>query len=107
MLDDYIEKFAKLFYSPMLTPYNLLENLELDNYLSINYFKQDNSILADIVFLNNNKEITYRYVFDRDNFLQTIYCIDEEDMILQFDRHEDIEKLKNEVQTVTKFKKCI
>ena len=59
MLNNYINQLAKLSNSSILTPYNLLENLKLDNYLSINYYKQSEYIVADIIFMKYNEEIKF------------------------------------------------
>lgn len=107
MLSEYINKLSKLINSPVLTPYNLLENLELENYLSINFFKQDGSILADIVFLICEDRITYRYVFDADNFLQKIYLVDGDSLIVQFDRTLEKEELIEQVKNNNPLKECI
>lgn len=107
MLNDYIKKLSKLLHSPILTPYNLLENLELENYLSINYFKENDCVLADIKFLAHNEEVTFRYTFDNESFLQTIYHMDGDDMVIQFDRRIEADKLKDEVKKSNCLKECI
>jgi hypothetical protein len=107
MLNNYIDKLSKLTNLSLLTPYNLLENLELDNYLSINYYKQDNCIIADIVFLVYGEEITYRYLFDANNFLQKIYHVDDDELILHFDRSQEKENLITKIEKSSNLKKCI
>ena len=107
MLNEDLDKLSKLINSSILTPYNLLENLELDNYLSINYYKQNDYIVADIVFLAHNERITYRYMFDYDNFLQKIYHVNGDEMILHFDRNQEKDTLINKLRKNYRFKKCI
>ena len=97
MLDKYINKLAELSDSAILTPYNLLENLHLDNYLSVNFCKKKEFIVADIVFLDHNEEIKFRYVFDDNNFLQKIYHVNGKE------RKELISQLRSKHT----FKKCI
>lgn len=107
MLSNDINKLSKLYHSSILTPYNLLENLELDNYLSINYYKDDGSIVADIVFLVYDTEITYRYIFDNKHFLQKNYHVDGDELVVQFDRCQETERLLDEIKWDTNLGECI
>lgn len=107
MFNDDLNKLSKLFNSSIITPYNLLENLEFDNYLSINYCKQNNFLVADIVFLIHNEEITFRYIFDHDNFLQKIYHVNGDELILHFDRSQEKESLLNDVKRKYCLRDCI
>lgn len=107
MVNINIDKLSKLLTSSILTPYNLLENLELDNYLSINYYKEDKSIKADIKFLSCGDEIVFRYIFDEDNSLQKIYHIRGEDLILHFDRTKEKEDLILQLKENNELKHCI
>ena len=107
MLDKYINKLAELSNSAILTPYNLLENLQLDNYLSIHYYKQNESITADIVFLDHNEEIKFRYIFDYNNFLQKIYHVNGDDLIVHFDRAKEKEELASQLRNNHVLKKYI
>lgn len=107
MINSNINKLSKLLNSPILTPYNLLENLELDNYLSINYYKESNCIKADIKFLSCGNEIVFRYIFNEDNSLQKIYHVNGEELILHFDRTQEKEDLILQLKQDNKLKQCI
>lgn len=107
MLDNYISKLAELSDSAILTPYNLLENLQLDNYLSINYYKQNKDIIADIVFLDHNKEIKFRYIFDDNNNLQKIHYVNGDDLIVYFDREKERKELVAQLRGNGEFRKCV
>lgn len=107
MVNSNINKLSKLLNSPILTPYNLLENLDLDNYLSINYYKEDGSIKADITFVYCGDEIVFRYIFDKDNSLQKIYHVSGDELILHFDRTKEKEELILQLKENSKLKQCI
>jgi|GEM_PF-6939389 len=101
MVDKKIDELFKLMTSPLVTPFNLLENISLDNYVSINYHKDNSSILADIVFLSHNEEITYRYVFDMNYHLQNIYEVDNDKLIERFNREDTVNDLYSQLRSCT------
>ncbi len=107
MINANINKLSKLLNSPILTPYNLLENLELDNYLSINYYKEDEYIKADIKFLSCGSEVVFRYIFSEDNLLQKIYHVDGEKLILHFDRTQEKEELILQLRRNVELEQCV
>ena len=38
IMDAYIKKIYDMLYSPIISPYNLLENAKLDNYSYVKYY---------------------------------------------------------------------
>lgn len=107
MLDSNINNLVNLLHSAILTPYNLLENLQLSNYKSINYYKDNDFIVADIVFYAHNEEVMFRYVFSQDNHLQKIYHVDGETVMVQFDRNKEKEETVLKLKKGNQLKKCI
>jgi len=107
MLNDKIAEYVELLNSAIVTPFNLLENIKLDNYESINYFKEDEFIVADIIFLVNNDQIKYQYHFDMDNHLQKIFYVSETEKVLEFDREEEKTKLYQELKNKSRCRKCV
>ena len=107
MLNNHINRFVEFTESSILTPYNLLENLQLENYLSVNYYKQNEYIVADVIFLEYNDEIKFRYFFDHNNSLQKIYHINGNETIVHFDRAKEKEELITELNNKHMLKKCI
>jgi len=99
-------KIYELSYLPLLTPYNLLDNLKLDNYTSINYKKTDNGILAEISCLVDNCAMTFYYEFDSSNHLNKIYYFEDNDTKLLFDREQLLDLYKSDY-TNTNYKKSI
>lgn len=98
MFSGKMDELFKLLKSPLVTPFNLLENITLNNYVSIKYYKDNDSILADIVFLSYNEEITYRYVFDKNYFLQEIYEVDDGKLIKRFSREDNKNRLHSQIK---------
>lgn len=90
-----IDKIYELTYSPLLTPYNLLDNLSLDNYLSINYTKIDNDILSKITCLIDDRNIDFFYLFDEKQFLKEIYYYENNIKEYLFNRDADLTKYRS------------
>lgn len=107
MLNDKIDEYVELLNSAIVTPFNLLENIKLDNYVSINYSKKDGFIVADIIFLVNNDQIKYQYHFDMNNHLQKIFYVSGNEKTLEFDREEEKTKLYKELRSKSKCRKCV
>lgn len=72
-MDDYIKKIYDMMYSPIVSPYNLLENAKIDNYNYVKYFKADNGLVAEMecVIPEEGTKIFY-YYFDSNDYLQKI-----------------------------------
>lgn len=70
-----IKELYDLFYSPIVTPYNLLENVRLPNYTYVNYYKENDSVIAEMKCTpeNSDKEIIFYYYFDSQDHLTEIY----------------------------------
>lgn len=47
-MDDYVKKIYDMLYSPILTPYNLIENIKLPNYKYLKYYTNDIGIVAEM-----------------------------------------------------------
>ena len=65
-----IKKIYDLLHSPILTPYNLLENVKLDNYSYVNYYKGEQGVICEMKCINLDKEeAKYYYFFDSNDHL--------------------------------------
>lgn len=93
---DMFNKIYELSYMPLLTPYNLLDNLKLDNYTSINYKKVNNCILAEISCLIDKCAMTFYYEFDSSNYLNKIYYYEDNNMNFLFDRESLLDSYKSD-----------
>lgn len=94
-MDTYIKKIYEMLYSPILTPYNLLENVKLPNYKYVKYYKNHIGIIAEMqCFLDEQEEKVFYYQFDQNEYLQKIYYYDNGVEELLFDRKLAIEEAK-------------
>lgn len=88
-------KIYDLTYSPLLTPYNLIETLKLDNYISLNMKKNDIGIVAEISCLIDNNVYTFIYEFDKNDYILSLYYYENKTIHYLFNRNEDLKNLKN------------
>lgn len=87
-------KIYDLSYLPLLTPYNLLDNLKLDNYTSVNYTKTTSGIIAEVNCLVNKSPMSFYYEFDLSNNLNKIYYYEDNNIDFLFDRTELLDKYR-------------
>ena len=73
-MDAYIKKIYDMLYSPIITPYNLLENAKLDNYKYVKYYTNQVGVVAEMecIVPEDGKKVFY-YQFDKKDYLQIIY----------------------------------
>lgn len=73
-MDAYIKKIYDMLYSPIITPYNLLENVKLDNYKYVKYYTNQVGVVAEMecIVPEEGKKVFY-YQFDKKDYLQIIY----------------------------------
>lgn len=95
-----LKSLYDLFFSPLVTPYNLLENAKLDNYSYVNYYKGQDGLIAEMKCKpkGSNKNIIYYYHFDSEDFLQKIYANkNNSEKHLVFERNKEKENMKLEI----------
>lgn len=88
-------KIYNLTYSPLLTPYNLIETLKLDNYISLNMKKNDIGIVAEISCIIDDNLFTFIYEFDKNDYILSLYYYENNNIHYLFNRNEDLENLKD------------
>lgn len=93
-MEKYFDEIFKLMYSPIITPYNLLDNAKLDNYSYVKYYKKNNYFITEMKCQVDENETLFFYYFDDKNFLQKIYMEQEGIGNFVFDRKENIEDAK-------------
>lgn len=93
-MDKYIEKIFKMMKSPIITPYNLLENAKLDNYQYVKYFKGENGLICEMECLVDDIETVFLYCFDKQDFLQKILMQQSGNEKCVFERNHEVEELK-------------
>lgn len=80
----------------LLTPQNLVENIQLENYLEIKYYKDDKEIVCEMITEDDGERTKYVYHFSKNNQLQTLFAVCEEECIEMFDRKKELQTLLNE-----------
>lgn len=98
-MEKYIDKLYTLLHSPIITPYNLLENAKLDNYNYVKYYKGNNGLIAEMQCINDDAiEVTFFYEFNRKDELDIVFMKDGSDLEVVFSRNEEIENLKERIE---------
>jgi hypothetical protein len=94
-MDSIIAKIYELLYSPIVTPYNLLENAKLANYKYVNYYKGDLGLIAEMqCVMDDNEEVVFYYHFDEYDKLMKVYKEENQEKVVVFDREEEFEGVK-------------
>lgn len=94
-MNAYINKIYDMLYSPILTPYNLLENVKLPNYKYLKYYTNSIGIIAEMQCLVDSKEEKiFYYQFDEKDYLQSIYYYENNVKEILFDRIVAVEESK-------------
>lgn len=93
MLEN-IERLYDEIHGPKLTPYELIENVKLPNYISVDFSKDsENNIIAYTkCLLEDGNNGVFTYAFDKDNkliSLKSMVCGVEDEI---YNRKEEIEK---------------
>lgn len=95
-MNELITQLYELMYSPIITPYNLLENAKLDNYAYVNYSKENNGLLV-VMECEIEKGFIAKFYYHFDNndrlSLATMECNNRQEII--FCRETEILKTKN------------
>lgn len=96
-MDDYIKKIYDMLYSPIISPYNLLENAKLENYSYVQYYTNDIGLIAEMkCFIPGEGESIFYYQFDKNDYLQIIYQGTMEKENIVFDRKTAVIAAKEE-----------
>lgn len=92
-MKDIINRIYELTNSTILTPYNLLDNILLENYKEIKFTKDQNIIKCEILAIEDNNKDIFFYEFDYNNKLQLAYTINENETIELFNRQKELNTL--------------
>lgn len=95
-MNEYIKKIYDMLYSPILTPYNLLENAKLENYSYVKYYKDKTNLVAEMECKVDDDTKIFYYYFDEKDYLERIYMKTSKNRKIIFDREKEIEKSKIE-----------
>lgn len=108
--DDTMINLSKLnqlyteIYEPKLLPQDLLENLNLDNYISVNFINKDGNTQAFTkCYLTDGSIAEYVYTFIFSKLYRLEEIVSENNLIVLYDRESEILKLKEELISESKF----
>ncbi|KMT22969.1 hypothetical protein [Clostridium cylindrosporum] len=90
-----IDKIYDLTYNEILTPYNLIDNLKLDNYHEIKYAKNNDGIIAEVICDVSQTRTSFYYQFNFDNFLNEIYYFEGNVKEYLFNRSAELSNLRS------------
>ena len=96
-MNAYIKKIYDMIYSPIITPYNLLENAKIDNYSYVKYYKSGAGLATEMEceIPEEGTKIFY-YYFDEKDYLQKI-CMEYNGVQQEvFNREDAIQEAKIE-----------
>jgi hypothetical protein len=97
-MDLDFKQLYELVYSPILTPYNLVDNAKLPNYDYVNYSKGEKGLIVSMKCeLEEGFSVIFDYFFDKKDALQKLIMTSEEGVETLFDRQTDINKIKNRI----------
>lgn len=109
MINNDIEKLADLLKASVLTPFNLIQYLKIEEYRNLNISKNNEMLIAKIDFEVYNKIKSMFYVFDYDDKLLEVYNIGEDGIkSTVYSREKEVELLLNQaIYNDENTKKCI
>lgn len=88
-----VTEIYSLVYHTIVTPYNLLDNIYIEGYSDIHYYKEDSKVVCKLIYQISD---VYYYYFDKDNRLQRVVNIENGKQTVLFERSEELEKtIKN------------
>lgn len=94
-MDKIIKKIYELMHSPIVTPYNLLENAKLDNYNYVNYYKGEIGLVAEMeCSMDGGIDAIFYYHFDENDKLIKVYEEIKGQQSIVFDREEELSNIK-------------
>lgn len=104
-MEKLIEKLYEETYESKLTPYDLLQNLKLDNYHDITFSKIDDSLIATVfcdLVTGESAEFEYIFVNDKlDSLIQVSPFISQS---VLYQRETEINKLRYKIKGILQTK---
>ena len=94
-----------LTYQSILTPHNLLDNLELDNYTNLNYSKKDGMTVCEIRCLVDDEAWVFYYLFNKESHLQSAYYIENNEKVYLFNRKSELQDLRESFNEKISYRK--
>lgn len=98
-MKDSVNEVYNMLHSPIVTPYDLLENAKLRNYSYVKYYTNDTGLVAEmqcIIPCEGNQ--VFFYQFDKNDYLQLIYQNEIKDENIVFSRKESVRTATRKVE---------
>lgn len=91
-----IKNIYDLLYSPIITPYTLLDNSKLSNYSYVKYYKDNENLVAEMecIVADGTCEVFY-YIFDNNDYLMQVLIKEQLGKRLLFDRNDKLNEAKS------------
>lgn len=96
-MESYVKQVYNMLYSPILTPWNLVDNAKLDNYKYVNYSRHNDMIMCEMLCQIDDEEVIFRYFFSMDDNLMKITMINKNETTTLFDRNVEIATIKSTI----------
>ncbi|MHB1418882.1 MAG: hypothetical protein ACYCX4_04730 [Bacillota bacterium] len=97
-MDEKIRQVYDMFFSPLVTPHNLLDNARLENYEFVTYSKMGTGLLVSMrCNIDLNITATFFYHFDVNDFLQTVVMESDNGQEIIFDRQKEAQTLVDRI----------
>lgn len=94
-MDKLISKLYYILNNPLVTPWDLVENVKLDNYDNLHIAKGEKGIIATIECVNDGgSTVEYVYYFDHQDHLLSLVLREGHLEEIVFDRSKEIETAK-------------
>jgi antitoxin component of MazEF toxin-antitoxin module len=108
-MNDKFEELYNELYSPKITPHELLENVKLENYLSVEFnTDSNNNIIATTKCQTSHEEITeFTYVFANDYSLQELTAKSKNSIDVIYNRQKEVAKLYRQLTSVPPFNNAV
>ena len=93
-MNEILNKLYKLIHTPLVTPYNLLENAKINTYNYVKYYKSINGLVCEMECEYSNLKEKFFYHFDENDYLQIIVRKSSDDLEeIIYSRDSEIESL--------------
>lgn len=95
-MNSLIEKIYDEMYSEKLTLFNLVSNIKEENYISVNFSKEESMIVCETSCILKSEELgTYRYYFLDDKLIRLVETINSNETEL-YNREKQLKELIDE-----------
>lgn len=95
-MEELINKLYYILNNPLVTPWDLVENVKLDNYDNLHIAKGEQGITATIECRSDEgSTVEYVYYFDQQDHLMSLVLRDGYSDEIVFDRTKEIETAKS------------